>query len=254
MPNTQFGSGVFFGSPNAGNLAPNPTPMSLSVLQDITLSIKGDLKKLYGMFQAPVAKARGKIDVSLKGKVGSLDPQFYSQLYFGTATTTGMLRPVFNEPAVAAASVTPANSTASANKGVINVSTGKTMTCSGTTAPAAGQYKFIPATTTPTVTAAEYVFNATDIANNLAVLLSYEWPDLVNGTTLHVGQELMGYAPEFEGLLYNNFRNSCFGVRLYSCVMGQLSIPTKQEDFWISDFDAEASTDVSGNLLDIFSD
>jgi hypothetical protein len=69
-----------------------------------------------------------------------------------------------------------------------------------------------------------------------------------------VTNQLMGYAPEFQALLYNNFRGNLFGLLLYSCVMGSLSIPTKQEDFWVSDFDLEASCDVSGNLLDIFAD
>lgn len=253
MLNPQFGSGVFFGIPNAGNLAPNPTPMQFGILQEVSLEIKGDLKKLYGMMQAPISKARGKLDVTAKGKIASLDPLFYSQLYFGQATATGVSRPVFNEAQIAAASVAPDNSTASKDLGVINALTGAPMQSISTGTPAEGQYKFVPAVASP-VTAASYVFSAADIAADLPVLLSYCWPDASHGTTLHVANQLMGFAPEFQALLYNNFRGNMFGVLLYSCVMGSLSIPTKQEDFWVSDFDLDASCDVSGNLLDIISD
>ena len=258
MLNPQFGSGVLFGIPTAGNLAPNPTPMQFGILQEISLEIKGDLKKLYGMLQAPLAKARGKLDITAKGKLASLDPMFYSQLYFGQATAAGVNRPVFNEAQAASSSVTPNQIEASKDLGVIVVagtgfSPGTQLTAySGAYAPASGQYKFTPYDSVGPVDAS-YEFNAADVSAGLAVLLSYTWPD-TKGTTLHVANELMGYAPEFQALLYNDFRGSMFGVLLYSCVMGSLSIPTKQEDFWICDFDLDASCDVSGNLLDIISD
>lgn len=258
MLNPQFGSGVFFGIPTAGNLATNPTPLQFGILQEVSLDIKADLKKLFGMQQFPIAKARGKIDVTAKGKIASLDPLFYSQLYFGQNTATGVQRPVFNEAAVAAASVAPAHAGSGASSvlvndlGVINANTGAQMTRLSTGTPAAGQYKFTPAvvSTSP----AAYVFSTADATADLPVLLNYSYNDATNGTTLHVTNQLMGYAPEFQALLYNNFRANMFGVLLYSCILGSLSIPTKQEDFWISDFDLDASCDVSGNLLDILSD
>lgn len=253
MPQSQFGSGVLFGKPTAGNLATNPTPMTFGILQEVQATIKGDLKKLYGMQQGPVATARGKIDISVKGKFAALDPLVYSQLYFGVDTATGMRRPVYCEAGVAAAELTLTHPTATEDLGVINVSTGKQMPCSGSTAPGVGEYQFVAATNGTVPTTAKYVFNAADVTAELAVLKNYSWPDPI-GTTLHINNQLMGTAPEIQALLYNKFKNSTFGLRLYACVMGQISIPTKQEDFWISDFDMEASSDISGNLLEIFSD
>jgi hypothetical protein len=248
MLNPQFGSGVLFGVPNGGNLPTNPTPMQFGILQEVQVEFKADLKKLFGTSQFPLAKARGKVNVSAKGKIGSLDPLFFSQLYFGLPTTTGVSRPAYNEQHAIGATVAPTNLTATQDLGVINASTGVPMINSGTTAPAAGQYKFTPGPT------ASYAFNATDVTAAFPVLLNYVWPDATHGTTLSITNQLLGFAPEFQALLYNNFRGSLFALQLNSCVMGSVSIPTKQEDFWIADFDLEATADVSGNIGAIYSD
>jgi hypothetical protein len=87
MLNPQFGSGVLSGIPNGGNLPANPTPMQFGILQEVQVEFKADLKKLFGTSQLPLAKARGKVNVTAKGKIGSLDPLFFSQLYFGLPTT-----------------------------------------------------------------------------------------------------------------------------------------------------------------------
>lgn len=258
MLNPQFGSGVLYGIPNAGNLAANPTPMQFGILQEVAIDIKGDLKKLYGMSQFPLAKARGKIDITGKGKIASLDPMFYSQLYFGQPTAAGVQRPVFNEPATAASSVNPGQVTANKDLGVIitggtGLSAGTQMTAIASGTPTTGEYKFTPYNSTGPVSAA-YVFAAADVTAGLTVALNYQWPDTTHGVTLTINNELMGWAPEFQAILYNNFRGNLFAVQLNSCVMGQLSIPTKQEDFWVSDFDFDASADAAGILGYIYAD
>jgi len=147
MLNPQFGAGVLYGIPNAGNLVTNPTPMQFGLLQEVQLQFKGDLKKLYGTQQFALAIARGKIDVSGKGKLASLDPMFFSQLYFGQPTAQGVNRPAYNEAHAAAASVAPNNVAAISDLGVIvtggtGFSAGTQLTNSGSAAPATGQYKF----------------------------------------------------------------------------------------------------------------
>lgn len=248
MLNPQFGSGVLYGIPNAGNLAPTPTPMQFGILQEVSVEFKADLKKLFGQSQFPLAKARGKINVTAKGKMGSLDPLFFSQLYFGIATTAGVNRPVYNEQHAIAASVSPTELTATEDLGVLNATTGQPMINCGSGTPSAGQYKFTPGPS------AAYTFNSTDVTSGFPVLLNYVWPDSTHGDTLSITNQLMGYAPEFQAILYNNFRGSLFALQLNSCVMGSVSIPTKQEDFWIADFDLEATADVSGNIGSIYSD
>jgi hypothetical protein len=243
--NTQFGSGVLFATPNAGNLATNPTPYQLPILQEVQVDFKADLKKLYGQLQFPIAKARGKIDVSGKGKIAALDPNIFSQLYFGLPTATGVNRPIFNEAHAAAASVTPGQITAAQDLGVVNQATGENMQAITTGTPATGQYKFTPYSATGPTDAA-YAFSAADVTAGLQVELSYVYPDATHGTSLTINNQLMGYAPEVQMLLYNFFRAKLFSLQLNSCVFGSISIPTKQEDFWIADFDFDASADVNG--------
>ncbi len=317
MLNPQFGSGVLYGIPNAGNLVTNPTPMQFGILQEVQLQFKGDLKKLYGTQQFALAIARGKIDVSGKGKLASLDPMFFSQLYFGQPTAQGVNRPAYNEPHAAAASVATGNVGAISDLGVIvtggtGFSVGTHLTNSGIAAPGTGQYKFTPwvgtqgagwlpdhvyalnatiediaghtqkvttaGTSGPampafndlagttndgtavwtdqglTGTSAAYVFNAADVAAGLTVAISYVWDDNDRGVTLAIANQLMGYAPQFQALLYNNFKGQLFAAQLNACVLGTVQIPTKQEDFWISDFDFEASADFSGNIGAIYAD
>jgi hypothetical protein len=250
MLNPQFGCGVFFGIPNAGNIVALPTPQQFGILQEVSVEFKADLKKLYGQQQFPVAKARGKIDVTAKGKMASLDPNFFSQLYFGQPTSTGVARTVYAESHPFAASIAPANPTANVDLGVIDLATGLALV-STQAAPTEGQYKFTPAVPGSPGTPAAYTFFATE--TDAVLLLNYQWPD-PTGTTLQINNQLMGYAPEFRALLYNDFRASMFALQLNSCILGSLTVPTKQEDFWVSDFDLDASTDAAGVLGYIYSD
>src|ERR1700740_1269916 len=87
----QFGTGALFTFPNAGNLTINPTPYKIGVLQEATVEFKADLKKLFGQKQFPVAKARGKIDVSWKAKFDSPEPGLLNQIYFGQTSSSGLV-------------------------------------------------------------------------------------------------------------------------------------------------------------------
>jgi hypothetical protein len=249
--NLQFGTGVLDGVPNAGNLATNPTPTRFGLLQEASVTFKADLKKLFGQKQFAAAKARGKIDVSVKAKIASYDPNMLAQLYWGQPTVAGVQRRVLDESHVPAASVTPTQITAGVDYGVINKDTGLNMTKIASGSPTVGQYKFTPYNATGPVDAA-YVFNASETAS--AVLINYTYPDTSNGTTLILNNQLMGYAPEFIAFLFNAFRGKYFGLQLNSCTMGEMSIPTKQEDFWMSDITFDASTDASDELGRLYLD
>jgi hypothetical protein len=253
MLNPQFGSGVLYMIPNAGNLATNPTPLQVGLLQDVQLEIKGDTKELYDNQQIPAAIARGKIKVSGKGKFASLDPMFYSQLYFGLPTTTGVQRPVFNEPHSAVASLSPTQATATVDLGVIitggtGFEVGTQMQAVNAAPTVTGTYHFTPG---PTAT---YAFLAADVTAGLTVNLNYTWPDTSHGITLALPSQLMGYAPQFAALLYNDFKAQMFAMQLNACVLGGISIPTKQEDFWVSDFDFSCSRDSNNMLGYIYAD
>ncbi len=253
MLNPQFGSGVLYGIPNAGNLVASPTPMQFGLLQEVQLEFKGDLKKLYGTQQFALSIARGKVDVSGKGKIASLDPMFFSQLYFGQPTAAGVQRPVYNEVGtVVSSAITPAH-TPVKDLGVIitspgtlaNMQAGTQMTAVSAAPTVSGTYYF---------TGTAYDFLAADITAGLTVACSYTWADSTHGYTLSIANQLMGFAPQFQAILYNNFKAQLFACQLNACVLGTIQIPTKQEDFWIADFDFEASADFQGNIGAIYAD
>ena len=242
--NLQFGTGVLYGIPNAGNLASNPTPQKFGVLQECQVTFKGDLKKLYGQKQFAVATGRAKLDVSGKGKIALLDPNALNQLYFAQTATTGINRLVADESHIPSANLPVADeSTFVRDYGVVNGATGTNMTFVEA-APAVGQYS---------VAAGGYIFNAAETAPT--VLISYMESDpSTTSTTITLKNQFQGYAPEFRALMANTFRNKYFALELNCCTMGQVSIPSRMGDFWIADFDFEANADATDTLGAIYAD
>jgi hypothetical protein len=251
--NVQFGSGVLFGLPNAGNLAANPTPYKFGVLQEAQVVFKGDLKKLYGQKQFAVAKARGKIEVSVKAKLAVLDAGMLNQLYFGQALSSGMTLVADDEAATVPGDPGPYTvSVANAAQivmdyGVRDALTGAQFT-SVSSNPATGQYSVV----TSGANKGQYTFAAAD--KGRAILVSYTYAAGTRGQSVTLNNQYMGYAPEFRALLYNNYRGKFLGLELNNCTMGQISIPTKQEDFWIADIDFEACADATDSLGKLYAD
>lgn len=244
----QFGSGVITIIPNAGNLGTNPTPTRLKVLQDAQIDFKGELKKLYGQLQAPVASARGKLDISGKAKAACTNLADIAGIYFGANVTAGSILPI-DEIHTPASSVTPVAGSPSAgdgiftDMGVINNNTGLSMV-RVPSAPAVGQYSFTPATSTPTPAA--YVFNASETATS--VLISFLLTSASAGATMPLTSNPMGWAPVCQLGLFNSFRNAQEFWFFNSVTLGQFSRPTKQDDFWVSDFDFSINADASNTI------
>ena len=247
--NIQFGTGVLFMAPNGGNTAANPTPQRLGILQEVSVDFKADLKKLYGQKQLPVATARGKIDVMAKGKFAAFNPTMLNQVYFGQVQTAGIMKVADQEahaiPGSPAYTVTVTNVA-----GVPIVDLGVTF-ADGTpltlvgSLTATGQYMVNLAT-------GVYTFDSADASAN--VLISYMYSASSQGATITLANQLMGYAPYFEAVLYNNFRGKYLSIQLNSCVMGDFTMPTKLEDFWIPDFSFSAETDANDVLGAIYAD
>lgn len=240
--NVQFGTGLLYGVPNSGNLAANPTPQTFGILQEASVEFKGDLKKLFGQKQFPVAKARGKIEVMCKAKFATQDVNMVNQLYWGQTAATGGSVSTGNESHTPSASVAVTHvGTFSRDLGVINGTTGAQMVLVAS-GPVENQY---------TQTAGTYTFYASETA--ATVLISYEYT-VVGGTTVTLANQMMGFAPEFTAVLSNNFRGKNLIITLNNCTMSTMSLPTKQEDFWIYDIAFEACTDATDTLGTLYSD
>lgn len=245
--NIQFGTGILYGNPTAGNQPTNPTPFKFGVLQEVNVDFKADLKKLYGQLQLPVATARGKINVDIKGKLAVFDPNMLNQLFLAMPSATGYNLIVDGETAnVASNIVTASHIPIIEDWGVIYKNTGQAL-IHVPSAPAVGQY------TGPNLTTGVYTFNTGDNGNTVAISYTYA----VNaGITITMTGQLMGYAPELTMLLYNKFRNKYLAIELNDVTLGTFNIPTKLEDFWIADFDGSANLDGSNTLgklmMDLF--
>jgi len=307
--NVQFGTGVLYALPNAGNLAANPTPYRFGVLQEAQVDFKGDLKKLYGQQQFAVTKARGKIDVTVKSKLAVIDPNMLTQLYFAQAGAAGITLISDGEPwtvgqpgASAWASTHAYSAGNTVQDGNSNIQLCVAAGTSGSSAPAwkttVGQYTVDgtgglvwqclgPASLVITVanqstfatdygvqyangsgqlakvasgpaqgqyaaSAGAYTFAAADAG--AAMLISYSYTASSRGASLTLVNQFMGYAPEFRAFLYNQFRSKFFGLELFSCQASEISVPTKQEDFWIVDFNFDAACDASGSLGKLYAD
>jgi hypothetical protein len=246
--NVQFGTGVLSAIPNAGNLAANPSPQNVGILQDAQIDFAGDIKELFGQSQMPVSTARGKLKVTGKAKLALLDPGMLNQIYFGQAQSTGVNRFVYNESHVfgSVISTVPVTNLATFNTdyGVIGGTTGRQfIKVLPAATPLPGQYKN---------TGGTYTFAAAE--TELSVLISYTWTDVTTGTTITLNNQLMGYAPYCQMILYNGFRNELFAIEMFSCVLGKISLPTKQEDYWIMDIDWTCNVNAAGILGKIYAD
>lgn len=250
MPVLQFGAGLVYAVPNAGNLPVNPTPIRL-LLQEVTIDFKGDLKKLWAQEQLPIAAARGKVDVSGKAKIVDYTPDPINQLFFADTIQTGMTINIDREqdpvPSNTPFTVTVAQAaTFDQDRGVIysNGSAAGQILINVPSAPAKGQYSVSGV--------GVYTFNSQD--NSTMMSISYTFTNSTRGKTILLPNQLMGYAPICAVDVWNTFRAKVLGLRLNACVFGSWTYPSKLEDFWISDVAFEAVTDASDNLGKFFAD
>jgi len=102
--------------------------------------------------------------------------------------------------------------------------------------PSVGQYS---------VAAGVYTFNAADAGVN--VLIGYAYT-ATSGYTVTINQTVQGAVGIF-GLRYQGrYANRRIGLWLPNCVSNKFSIPTKQQDFVMSEIDFEAFAGPSGNV------
>lgn len=133
----------------------------------------------------------------------------------------------------------PGPSTFATDLGVVNVGTGLPLTRVAS-APASGQY---------TVTAGGiYAFAAAD--QGQAVLASFEYSaaSTTGPKYVNITNQLMGYAPTFKAALDLSYLGKSMTLMLNNCISSKFSLPFKNDDFAIPEFDFAAFADASGNI------
>jgi hypothetical protein len=242
-----FGAGNMFGTPKttaSGGAVSNPTVAQFGVLQDVSIDISFEEKMLHGAKTFPVAFGRGKGKVSGKASFAEVYGRVYGDLFFGIAPSSSIKAVAADVagtvPAVSAYTVTPtvpSSGTWVQDLGVKNATTGVPLTrvASG---PTAGQYS---------VSAGVYTFAAADAS--AAVLISFEYSATSTvAKVITLSNQLMGLAPEFQLHWVQPFNGKMRTVVFTRCIASKLTLPVKNDDFTIEDFEFTAIADASDSL------
>lgn len=237
-----FGSGAVWGE-RTDVIGSGIGPRQFGVLQDIQIDFSWSDKELYGQLQFPVAIARGQAKITGKAKFAQILGLLYSDIFFGVTPATGQFAVSQLEaatvPPTTPYTVTPANA-ASYNDdlGVAYAASGKRFN-RVTTPSAAGQYSVNFAN-------GLYTFSAADAS--AAVLISYTYNIATSGNRLTLTNQPMGITPTFKATFYTGYNGIGTALRLNACTASKLSLPTKLDNWTISELDFSAFADASGTV------
>jgi hypothetical protein len=229
-----FGAGALYGLDNS---TPTPTPVKFGTLQDVSVEFSADVKELYGANQFPAHIGRGKNKITCKAKLGQIQGAMLNVLYFGLPKNTGELLSAQKEaaqiPAATPFTVTVANGAAFVQDlGVVYAATGAPLT-QVPSAPVAGQYSV--------GAGGIYTFAAAD--EGTAILIDYLYTSATTGGTIAISNQPMGLAPTFKAVLTGVTDGKTMTLILNQCISSKLTLPTKNEDHLIVEFDFSAMAD-----------
>jgi hypothetical protein len=244
-----FGAGNAILKPVAGNESANPTPMVLAVLQDFQIEISRSMKTLYGQNQSPVAVAAAEHKYTAKAKFANFFGKQWCDYVFGQTTSTTIKLASLNEVHPVPATpyqitiAPPGSGTFFEDLGVVNGVTGVPLVRVASS-PVTGQYSVNEAT-------GVYTFAAADTGINEYISYLYTGGTGVTGISMTVANQPMGYGPIFEVNQVITYNNQSAIVRLFNCVCSKISLPSKNTDFVVPDFEIEAFANAAGNVMEI---
>lgn len=243
-----FGAGILTGialTDATGASVANATPVQFSTLQDISTDLSFEEKMLYGSGQFPIAIARGKAKFSFKAKMASFSGLILSDLFFGTTATAGIKNTVQNFVANIPATpftitvAPPSSGTFLSDLGVLDGTTGVALK-KVASAPATGQYM---------VSAVGlYTFAAADTLKPVQISYEYSAVSTAGPKIIQITNQQMGYTPTFKAMLNSSFQGKPVTLCLNSCSSTKFTLPFKNDDFVIPEFDFSAAADASGNV------
>lgn len=240
----KFGVGVLIATTRTdsqGNALAVPAPYRLGIMQDVSTDFSFEGKPLYGESVLPVDRGRGKAKLAFSAKSADIKLAALAALHFGVTPQVGFKGAAVDiagtVPASASYTVTPtvpSSGTWVADMGVRDTS-GNDFTRVAS-APTAGQYS---------VSAGVYTFAAGDASK--ALLFTFEYSSSSAGLYVPLTNQLMGYSPSFQVMLFNDTKGSKLALKLTNCQSDKLAVPFKNEDFAIADFGFEALDDGTGS-------
>jgi hypothetical protein len=231
-----FGAGVLVGT----RLDVTPaTPRRFGILQDAQIDFTGEIKELFGSRRFAEAVATGKTKVEIKAKFAGIRGSLFNDLYFGNTTVATQTKFADSEAGTIPGTpyaITVTNSvTWVADQGVFYAATGAQLT-KVASAPATKQYS---------VAAGVYTFAAAD--TTLGVVISYTYSTSA-GLVIPIANSAMGSGPSFSVILSQPFDGRQANYIFNNCRASKLALPTKGDDFTISEMDFMVAVDSSGNI------
>jgi hypothetical protein len=237
-----YGAGTIFALPIGGG-----TPIKVGILQDATVSIKRTSKKLFGRGSFPNAIGSGQGECMIKAKSGRIQASIIALLLAssaGTGNTAIIQDEIGSIPGSSTYIVTVANSSTFVQDLGVKFKVGGAELQQVASAPAAGQYM---------VAAGVYTFNVADKSKD--VKICYAYTVSATGASMTVANPLQGVQTGFQLKFTNSFTDPATGVTSYAtltilcAVCEELQLASKQADFTIPEFSAEAMEDASGNVF-----
>ena len=230
-----FGIGALWGTRNdTSGIGPD----QFAILQDNSIDFSFELKELYSQLQFPVDIARGKGKITGKAKMARVFGALYADLFFGATAVTGESNVSEDELQTAAGTVVVSQAASFvADLGVyyqnnIGGTVRKRMSYVNTPTLSQGSYN---------VNGGTYNFALADYGQQVAV--SYVFTD-VNGKTITLTNNFMGFTPTFIGTFYaqrsTQGSSGQLTLRLNECVSNHLTIPNRLDDYAIMDLDFQA--------------
>lgn len=242
----QFGTGDLIAVPTNladGTAIANPTPVRLGGLQDVSVDLGVDLKTLYGAGKYPIAVGQGKAKTDIKAKYADITASVLGSLFWGKTASNAIRGAVMNTSGTIPTTpfqitaAPPSSGTFLQDLGVRDATTGVVYTRVAS-APATGQYAVNGS--------GVYTFAAADTGKT--VLYSYEYSAATGGQLFTLTNDLMGYTPSFSVILQQKYDGKTLVLKFNRAVSGKLSVPYKNDDFMLSDFEATAFTDAADIL------
>lgn len=232
----QFGMGKLVGIRNDIS---NGTPRCFGELHEVGIEASFTEKDLKGRKQFAIDVARSGGKITGKAKTATIRGGLFSDLFFGVDSTAGSILMTENEsgqiPASSPYTITVADSE-------------DFHTDLGVTDPSGNPYKLVtgtPSTGQYAVSAGAYAFAEAD--KGKYVLISYLY-NSTSGFTIELSNTKMGVSPTFTIILSNTYRDKTLTVILNKCASTKLSMPMKNEDHLITEFDFSAMADDSGGV------
>lgn len=238
-----FGTGVMFAVRNDISAQ---TPVRFGAMQEVTVDFAGDTKMLYSQSQYPIDVARGKVKIDCKAKVAQISAAIFNTIFWGGTIAAGQTLISYSEshtvPATSPFTVAATNAATflddlgAAYHSQSNGSNVGPLTYAASPA-ATGSYG---------VSGGTYTFTTGD--KSVVVDLNYSYT-VTTGLTVTQGNPFMGTTPYFVTEFSDTFEGGNITLKLYRCVGSRLSMPTRLDDFYISDFDFQGFADASNNTF-----